>query len=157
MYIGKSVVVQHRVATGHARLKSVTGVRQHLPVPTELQTDDAIVIGERFNDEGEPYLTVVYKKDDSPLNYVELQSGFAALFDVPHKDSREAEGGLFWTHPSAEPSLPSEADLDAVAEEATAKEATSGESRTVDQSQGSLGQGAEPPKPRIVKGSKAGK
>jgi hypothetical protein len=44
-YIGKAVKYQHRVATGHATLKPVgSGVRHHVPVPTKLETHDALVL-----------------------------------------------------------------------------------------------------------------
>lgn len=161
-YVGKAVLVTHRVATGHAGLRNAgKGVRQHVPVPTELQTHYAIVIGESAPAEGALLkLTVVYKKNDRPITPIELASEFAALHDVPHRDEEGAEeAGLYWV-PTTETTdavlqemadehavkpnsdgLPSGADLDAVSDEQKAKEATSGQKPAI----------------RVVKGSKAAK
>lgn len=141
-YIGKAVQVQHRIATGHARLTNAgKGVRSHVPVPTELVTHDAVVLSEASVEGGEPKLTVIYKKDDLPLNSVELQSGFLALYDVPHKSAEGAEdAGLYWFVAFAETTEGKDAALQAIADEgAKQPEENSGEK----------------PAPRLIKGSKA--
>lgn len=175
-YIGKAVLVTHRVATGHAGLRNAgAGVRRHVPVPTELQTHFAIVIGESAAKEGDLVkLTVTYKKTERPISPIEIGSEFATMHDVPHRDDEGAEeSGLYWVpttettddvlqeiadegavKPTAD-GLPSGADLDADAEEKKAKDATSGQDGTVDESKGSLGAGAGgKPGIRVVKGSK---
>ena len=46
-YLGKAVKFQHRVATGHARLRPGSAgqpTRHHIPVPTKLEIVDAIVL-----------------------------------------------------------------------------------------------------------------
>lgn len=146
-YIGKAVQVTHRVATGHAGLRNAgSGVRQHVPVPTELQTHFAIVIGETAAKEGDLLkLTVVYKKTNRQISPIEIGNEFATLHDVPHRDEDGAEeAGLYWVPTTettddvlqeiadegavkpASDGLPSGADLDADAEEKKAKDATSG-------------------------------
>lgn len=96
-YVGKAVQVQHRVATGHARLRSAgKGAREHVPVPTELQVHDAIVLSETPSAGELPRLTVAYKKDSSPIAPIDIGAGFAFLYDVPHASDPAAEGGLFW-------------------------------------------------------------
>jgi hypothetical protein len=96
-YLGKAVRFQHRIATGHARLKHVgSGVRHHIPVPTSLEVVDAIVLLE-VHVEGEdfPRVSLLYPTGKA-MNGADYQNSIAVAHDVPHASHAEADGGMLW-------------------------------------------------------------
>ena len=97
-YLGKAVKFQHRVATGHAKLKSVgSGVRHHIPVPTELQVHDALVLlAYPVKGEDEPRVSLLYATG-KPMNGADYQNSIAIAHDVPHRGHEDAAGGQFWS------------------------------------------------------------
>lgn len=102
-YLGKAVRYQHRVATGHAKLKSVgSGVRHHIPVPTELQTHDALILlAYPVEGEDEPRVSLLYATG-KPMNGADYQNSIAIAHDVPHAEHDDAEGQQFWYEYDAE-------------------------------------------------------
>lgn len=103
-YVSKAVKFQHRIATGKGGLKnSGTGERVHVPTPTSLVVDDALVLSEVFvAEDAEPRLFLLYAKRDVPVLGSDWQSAMAVAFDVPHRDHVDAEHEIFWWDALAE-------------------------------------------------------
>lgn len=101
-YIGKTVRFQHRVATGKAGLKHVgSGVRLQVPVPTELETVDALVLNRYSLAEGEePHVTLIYENGVAMAG-ADWQSCVSVAHDVPHQSHPDAEGEQFWFVPDS--------------------------------------------------------
>ena len=98
-YLGKAVKFQHRVATGHARLRPGSAgqpTRHHIPVPTKLEIVDAIVLLEvRVEGEEYPRVSLLYPTGKA-MNGADYQNSIAIAHDVPHASHDEAEVGLRW-------------------------------------------------------------
>lgn len=95
-YLGKHVSFQHRVATGHPVMKrTVSGISSPQPVPTELRTDDALVVSEEHVADGEPKLSLVYlaEHDNGVPTLENAQS-------IPHADHADAQHERFWRTPA---------------------------------------------------------
>ena len=98
--IRTAVKFQHRVPTGHAKLKPSTAgqaTRHHTPVPTELRIEDALVILAPRAPEGEePRLTLLYANGVAMVG-ADWQSAVSVEHDVPHQDHPGAEDSeRFW-------------------------------------------------------------
>jgi hypothetical protein len=93
-FLGKAVKFQHRIATGHARLRPGSAgqaTRHHIPVPTKLEVVDAIVLLE-VHVEGEdfPRVSLLYPTGKA-MNGADYQNSIAIAHDVPHASHDEAE------------------------------------------------------------------
>jgi hypothetical protein len=104
MYVSKTVKFQHRIATGKAGLKmSGSGIREHVPTPTKLETVDALVLSEVHVEGLEPRLFLLYSKDDQPVIGTDWQTFLRVAPDVPHRDHDGAqENEMFWWDQNAE-------------------------------------------------------
>ena len=100
-YTGKAVSFTHRVATGHPVAKMMAGGQRVLqPVPTELRTDDALVIAQEHVANGEPRFTLVYlAQHDNGVPSLET------AFSIPFALHEDAKHERFWTPPAAWPAL----------------------------------------------------
>jgi hypothetical protein len=98
-FLGKAVRFQHRIATGHARLRPGSAgqaTRHHIPVPTKLEVVDAIVLLE-VHVEGEdfPRVSLLYPTGKA-MNGADYQNSIAVAHDVPHASHSAADGGMLW-------------------------------------------------------------
>lgn len=102
-YLGKAVKFQHRVATGHARLRPGSAgqpTRHHIPVPTKLEIVDAIVLLEvRVEGEDFPRVSLLYPTGKA-MNGADYQNSIAIAHDVPHASHDEAVDILWAEFPN---------------------------------------------------------
>lgn len=126
-YIGKAVKFQHRVATGHSVLDKPVSVSvpdengkpqarqipQHLPVPTELRIDDALILSEYLvPNSDQPRALLIFGNGKSVIG-ADWHGAVGEAHDVPHLSHDGAEDGeRFWFEASEVPASDAEEDGD---------------------------------------------